>query len=431
ARSHRCGKAQGSATVAAAWERPWSRNAFAPARPASCRSWRAGCRSAERTVLAAAAARTPVAAAAIAAARAWPLVGAPGTARPRAARTGRVGVVAGRGMVGGKAHRAARVSVRMRGLGARLAAARAALLARAGLARSTAVRVAVAGRAGVDAVGHVPGAEGCRIALRQRLGSLGLALLERLLRLFRGLFAAHGQAAMRLLAAAPATVLAHVVEAAQFAPLVGGVVAVDVALRAAVAAHVHGRLGGLALADHRQQGQRRRRTFLEFEFLAQRLDLGIGQLQRLAAQQGLRQRDLAVADALEAADLAALGFPQAPHFAVAAFLEQHLEPLVGIGAADALDLLELRRSVLERDPAREAVDDLLRDRLLALGGAHAAHVLAFVLVRGMHHRVGQFAVGGEQQQAGGVDVQAVDRDPARALGRGQGFEDGRAAFRVL
>src|SRR5690606_7784260 len=192
--------------------------------PASLRSWRAGSRGAEHTVLAVAAARTPAAAAAIAAARAWPLVGASGTARPRAARTGRVGVVAGRGMVGGKAHRAARVSVRMRGLGARLAAARAALLARAGLARSTAVRVAVAGRAGVDAVGHVPGAEGCRIALRQRLGSLGLALLERLLRLFRGLFAAHGQPAMRLLAAAPATVLAHVVEAAQFAPFVGGVV---------------------------------------------------------------------------------------------------------------------------------------------------------------------------------------------------------------
>jgi hypothetical protein len=33
----------------------------------------------------------------------------------------------------------------------------------------------------------------------------------------------------------------------------------------------------------------------------------------------------------------------------------------------------------------------------------------------MHHRVGDLAVGGQQQQAGGVDVEAADRDPARAL----------------
>src|SRR5690606_22098125 len=114
-----------------------------------------------------------------------------------------------------------------------------------------------------------------------------------------------------------------------------------------------------------------------------------------------------------------------------AFLDRHLEPLVGIGAADALDLVELRRAVFQRDAAAQAVDDLFRHGLLALGRAYAADVFAFDLERGVHHRVGQLAVGGEQQQAGGVDVQAADRDPARALERGQGLEDGRAALGIF
>src|SRR5690606_32861125 len=256
-------------------------------------------------------------------------LGTIGAAGTRSARTRRVRVVPWRGMVGREAHRAARMAIGMGGLAsialasAGTTTARAgALLAGARLARATAVGVAMSGRTGIDALGHVPGAERGRVAFRQRLGSLLRALLERLLRLLGRLLAADREATVRLLAAAPATILAHMVEAAQLAPLVGGVVAVDVALRTAVAAHVHGRLGGLALADHRQQGQRRRRAFLELELLAQHVDLRIGQLQRLPAQQRLRQRDVAVANALEPADLATLRFPQAADLAVAAFLEQ-------------------------------------------------------------------------------------------------------------
>src|SRR5690606_3250386 len=94
-------------------------------------------------------------------------------------------------------------------------------------------------RTGADAFRHVPGAERGRIAIRQRLeAALLRALLERLLRLLGRHFAADGQAAVRLLAAtAAATVLAHVVEAAQLAAFVGGVVAVDVGLAALADAH--------------------------------------------------------------------------------------------------------------------------------------------------------------------------------------------------
>src|SRR5690606_11864928 len=136
---------------------------------------------------------------------------------------------------------------------------------------AAAIGIAVAAGSGADAIGHVPGAERGRIAFRKRVGALLLALLEGLLRLLGRGLAADREAAVRLPAAA--AILAHVVEAAQFAALVGGVVAADVARRTPLAVDLHGRLAGLALADHRLQRQRRRRAFLELEFAAQGLDL--------------------------------------------------------------------------------------------------------------------------------------------------------------
>src|SRR5690606_18015348 len=246
------------------------------------------------------------------------------------------------GVVGREARRVAGMTVGMRG--ATLAATRTTgVVARtagtgagpAGTARTTglaamrlartarAIGIAMAAGAGIYAVGHVPGAERCGVFMPMaRRAAAGLAAsrvlprlaralgLERLVDLLGRCLAADGQAAVRLLAATAATILAHVVEAAQLAALVGGVVAADVAL-GAMAAHVHGRLGRLALADHRLQRQCRRRAVLQAEFLAQRLDTLGGQLLRMPAQQRLRQFDAAVAHALEAADLATLRFPQA------------------------------------------------------------------------------------------------------------------------
>ena len=50
---------------------------------------------------------------------------------------------------------------------------------------------------------------------------------------------------------------------------------------------------------------------------------------------------------------------------------------------------------------------------------------------GMHQFVGERAIGGEEQQTGGVDVEPADGDPARALQSRQLFEDGRAAFGIV
>src|SRR5690606_1961831 len=61
----------------------------------------------------------------------------------------------------------------------------------------------------------------------------------------------------------------------------------------------------------------------------------------------------------------------------------------------------------------------------------AADVLALDTAGGVHQGIGQLAVGGQQQQAGGVEVQAADRDPARALQPRQRFEHGRPALGIL
>ncbi|KAG1256149.1 hypothetical protein G6F65_016454 [Rhizopus arrhizus] len=292
----------------------------------------------------------------------------------------------------------------------------------------------MAARAGAHAIRHVPGAECRRIAFRQRTVVLLRALLERLLRLLGRGFTADRQAALETAALATATtaaIFAHVVEATQLAAFISGVVAVDVGIATATLAHAHGGLGGAALADHRLQGQRRRRAFFQLQLRAQGFHLGGTQFPRMAAGQFARQADLAVAGALQAADLAALRFPQAAHFAVAAFLHHDAEPVVRIRAADALDLVELGRAVFQCNAAGEAVDDGIGDLFLAFRGTHAHHVLALDLERRVHHGVGQLTVGGGQQQAGGVDVEAADRDPARALQRRQRFEHGRAAFGVF
>ena len=86
--------------------------------------------------------------------------------------------------------------------------------------------------------------------------------------------------------AAAAAILAHVVETAQFAAFVGGVVATDITVPARTAGD-HG-LVGLALAEHRHQGQCRRGAVLQPHRLAQGLDFGLWQFLGVPAQQRLR-----------------------------------------------------------------------------------------------------------------------------------------------
>ena len=49
----------------------------------------------------------------------------------------------------------------------------------------------------------------------------------------------------------------------------------------------------------------------------------------------------------------------------------------------------------------------------------------------MHQAVGQFAIGGEQQQATGVHVQTANGNPARAAQFWQAIKHRRAPFRIV
>ena len=80
--------------------------------------------------------------------------------------------------------------------------------ATAGAAVAGRTGVAVAAGPGAHAFGHVPGAERGGIAFRQAAVALGLALLERLLRLLGRRFAADGQAALEAAALATAATAA-------------------------------------------------------------------------------------------------------------------------------------------------------------------------------------------------------------------------------
>src|SRR5690606_11660860 len=71
------------------------------------------------------------------------------------------------------------------------------------------------------------------------------------------------------------------------------------------------------------------------------------------------------------------------------------------------------------------------DDLVGYLAVYAAQVFAFEPAPGMHQRVGQVAVGGQQQQPGGVDVEPAHGDPARTFQARQLFEHGGATVGIV
>jgi hypothetical protein len=143
-----------------------------------------------------------------------------------------------------------------------------------------AIGIAMAAGTGIDAFGYIPSAEcswirgaGLLVATRSALARCAWAFrLECALRLLGRGFAGDGEALLARASATTAAIFAHVVEAAQFTAFIGGgdmAAEVCVAGLVAIATDVHGRLGRLALADHRLQRQCRRRAVFQSEFLAQ------------------------------------------------------------------------------------------------------------------------------------------------------------------
>ncbi len=95
-------------------------------------------------------------------------------------------------------------------------------------------------------------------------------------------------------------------------------------------------------------------------------------------------------------------------------------------AGRLLDVGELGRAVFKNNTGFQALDHLVIDF-----PTYTHRVFTVHLVRRVHQAVGQLTVGGEHQQAGGVDVQTTDVDPTAFFGLGHLVEHGRTAFRVV
>src|SRR3546814_14360209 len=95
------------------------------------------------------------------------------------------------------------------------------------------------------------------------------------------------------------------------------------------------------------------------------------------------------------------------NLAVTAFHHHAVIPMVeAFTAGRLLDVGEACRAVFEHHAGLQPFDHLVVDF-----PTHPHRVLAVHFIGRVHEAVGQFAVGGEQQQAGGVDVGTNDIYP--------------------
>src|SRR5690606_4573394 len=190
---------------------------------------------------------------------------------------------------------------------------------------------------------------------------------------------------------------------------------------------VHGGLVGLAfLLFLLRHAGLRQADRLETDFPAEHIELVLFHFTPAAYRQLRPEEYRSEAHPLEAVDPHALGFPQPTNFAVTALHQADVEPAVDAFATGADHIGELGRAIVQHDAGLQALDHLFIDF------AHDPHgIFAVHLRRRVHQAVGQLTIGGEQQQAGGVDVQPADVDPAALFQPRQLFEYGGAAFGVI
>jgi hypothetical protein len=145
----------------------------------------------------------------------------------------------------------------------------------------------------------------------------------------------------------------------------------------------------------------------------------------LASPKAFRQEDRPEADPLQASDLGADGIPEPADFAIAPFHDRDRVPGVSAGRFTDDQVREPRRSILELNPLEQRFQLLVADLT-----ANPAEIFPIDLAGWVHHSVGKLAIGGQQQQAGRIEVEASDRDPAPLVGPRQAIEDRTAALRI-
>src|ERR1700754_3577220 len=144
-----------------------------------------------------------------------------------------------------------------------------------------------------------------------------------------------------------------------------------------------------------------------------------------AALQTARQRNRTVPRAKQTAHHQTDRLEHPPHFAVTSFGERDVVPVIGAFAAAVADAQKVGGTVVELD----AGEQLLAHALSEFAD-DPYRILALDAIARVHEAVRQIARGREHQQALGIEVEAANREPFRALHRRQLVEYRRAAFGV-
>ena len=103
----------------------------------------------------------------------------------------------------------------------------------------------------------------------------------------------------------------------------------------------------------------------------------------------------------------ALGLPQTAHLAIAALHKHDVKPAIQAIAGAGLNIRKARRAVVEHHAFAHGLELIVTDL-----AANPQQILALNPRRGVHQAIGQFAVGGKDQQSRGVVIQAPHRNPA-------------------
>jgi hypothetical protein len=152
----------------------------------------------------------------------------------------------------------------------------------------------------------------------------------------------------------------------------------------------------------------------------------IAHLDGLPALDARRQFHRAVTGAQQPTHHYVERFEQAPHFTVASFGQREFVPMILPFAATVFERRHLREAILQFNALAQLQLLLGRER------SHDTHrILALDFVARMHHAVGEFARGGEQQQTFAVKVEPADGNPAAAAQARQVIKYSWAALRIV
>src|SRR3569623_833027 len=167
-----------------------------------------------------------------------------------------------------------------------------------------------------------------------------------------------------------------------------------------------------------------RRNLGKTDCTPQRVDVVGFEFLKFSGAERARQRHRSETHPHQTAHRDALRFPHAAHFAVAAFAQHHVVPVVHALAARVGDGVETGGAVVEHHALAETLQYLVVHL-----AQHAHRIFAFDLAGRVHQPIGELAVVAEQQQAQRIEVEPADRDPAAADAR-QPVEYRGAAFGI-